>query len=333
MLRAIRIHTTGGPEVLRLESTAVPGPGPGELRVRQTAIGLNFIDTYHRSGLYPLPSLPSGLGVEGAGVVEAVGEGARGFGVGDRVAYVTSTPGTYADVLCVPAAVAIALPAHVDEEAAAALLLKGMTAEYLIHRTFAVQEGMKVLVHAAAGGVGTLLCQWLRALGVTVIGTVGSEAKADSARAHGCAHPVNYREQDFVRRVRDLTDGRGVPVVYDSVGRATFEDSLDCLARRGLLVAYGNASGAPEPFDALVLARKGSLFLTRPALYDYIATREERLASAASVFEALRTGALRPDIGRRWPLAKARAAHEALESRHTLGQSLIVPAPAEEVHA
>ncbi len=305
-------------------------PATGEIRVRQSAIGLNFIDTYHRSGLYPLPSLPSGLGVEGAGEIEAVGEAVEDLAVGQRVAYVVSSPGTYADRVLVPSAAAIPLPDDVPDETAAALLLKGMTAEYLIHRTFRVEPGMTVLVHAAAGGVGTILCQWLAGRGATVIGTVGSEAKAAWARAHGCEHPILYTKEDFADRVRDLTHGEGVPVVYDSIGRATFESSLDCLARRGLLVAYGNASGAPAPFDALQLAQKGSLYLTRPALYDYIATRAERLASANALFAAVRDGIVRAEVRQRFSLEEARAAHEALETRRTEGQSLLVPWPHEE---
>lgn len=325
MNRAIRMHETGGPQVLHLEEGAAPDPGRGEVRVRQSAIGLNYIDTYHRGGLYPVPALPSGLGVEGAGTVEAIGPEVQDFALGDRVAYVTGAPGTYADQVCVPAASVVALPDDISDETAAALLLKGMTAEYLVRRTFPVEAGMTVLVHAAAGGVGTLLCQWLSHLGAQVIGTVSSEAKAGWASAHGCTHPLLYTEEDVASRVRELTNGDGVPVVYDSVGRDTLAGSLDSLARRGTLVAYGNASGAPAPLDAMLLAQKGSLYLTRPALYDYIATRTELDASAAALFDVVRRGAVQPDIRARWPLAEAREAHEALEGRRTMGQSLLIP--------
>ena len=325
MSRAIRIHKTGGPEVLQLENVDPGTPGPGQALVRHKAIGINFIDTYHRSGLYPLPSLPHGIGGEGAGVVEAVGAGVTLVKPGDRVAYAGVAPGSYAEARLVPADRLVPLPDGIDERTAAAMLLKGMTVEYLIRRTFKVEAGMTVLFHAAAGGVGSIACQWLKHLGATVIGTVGSDAKAELARAHGCDHPINYTRENVVEKVRALTGGQGVPVVYDGVGRSTFEMSLDCLARRGMLVGFGNASGAAAPVDPLLLSRKGSLYLTRPTLMDYTITREELLASAAALFDVVRKGAVKISIGRTWPLAEAAAAHRALQARETTGCSLLLP--------
>lgn len=323
-MRAIRIHETGGPEVLRVEDVDVGEPGPGEARVRQTFVGVNFIDTYHRTGLYELPALPHGLGSEAAGVVEAVGDGVTELRAGDRVAYCSGPPGAYAEARIVKAAWLVRLPDDVGDEIAAAALLKGMTAEYLIRRCRAVQPGETVLLHAAAGGVGLIMSQWLAHLGATVIGTVGSDEKAELARAHGCAQTIVYTREDFVARVRELTSGRGVPVVFDSIGRATFVKSLDCLERRGVLVGFGNASGKPDPFDVMLLARKGSLYVTRPRLGDYTATREELLASADALFEVLRRGAVRVRIGQRFPLDRAAAAHRALESRATTGSTVLV---------
>lgn len=325
MIRAIRLHRTGGPEVLALDSVDPGKPGPGQALVRHTAVGINFIDVYHRTGLYPLPSLPHGIGVEAAGVVEAIGEGVTAARPGDRVAYVATVPGSYAEARVVAADRLVPLPGGIDERTAAASLLKGMTVEYLIRRTFRVEPGMTVLWHAAAGGVGLIACQWLASLGVTVIGTVGSDAKAEIARAHGCAHTLVHGRDDVAVRVREITEGRGVPVVFDSVGRATFDASLDALARRGILVGFGNASGAPAPFDPLLLARKGSLFLTRPTLWDYTATREDLLASAKALFEAVGSGAVRIEIRRTWPLEGAAEAHRALEGRETVGASLLIP--------
>ncbi|HYV84331.1 MAG TPA: quinone oxidoreductase [Patescibacteria group bacterium] len=325
MSRAIRIHKTGGPEVLQLDDVDPGKPGPGQALVRHTAIGVNFIDTYHRSGLYPLPSLPHGIGGEAAGVVEAVGTGVTLVKPGDRVAYAGVVPGSYAEARLLAADRLVPLPDGIDERTAAAMLLKGMTVEYLIRRTFKVEAGMTVLFHAAAGGVGSIACQWLKHLGATVIGTVGSDAKAQLARAHGCDHPINYTRENVVEKVRALTGGRGVPVVYDGVGRSTFEISLDCLARRGMLVGFGNASGAAAPVDPLLLSRKGSLYLTRPTLMDYTITREELLASAAALFDVVRKGAVKIAIGRTWPLAEAAAAHRALQARETTGCSLLLP--------
>jgi NADPH2:quinone reductase len=324
MTQAIRVHAHGGPEVLQLEDIDDPTPGPGQALVRHRAIGLNFIDTYHRTGLYPLP-LPHGLGMEASGVVEAIGDGVTEVGVGDRVAYAHGPPNAYAQRRTIDAQRLVPLPDDIDDERAAAMLLKGMTVEYLVRRTFRVEPGTTVLLHAAAGGVGLIACQWLAALGATVIGTVGSEAKAEIARAHGCAHPILYREEDFVARVREITDGKGVPVVYDSVGAATAMRSLDCLQRRGMLVGFGNASGKPEAFDMGVLAQKGSLFLTRPTLFDYVATRAELLDSARALFEVVTSGDVKIDVRQRFALAEARAAHEALHARDTVGSTILLP--------
>jgi NADPH2:quinone reductase len=323
MPKAIRFHQAGGPEVLRLEDVEVGAPGAGEARVRHRAIGVNFVDIYHRSGLYPLP-LPSGIGVEGAGVVEEVGPGVSHVGPGDRVAY-TGPIGSYAEVRLVSAERLVKLPDGVEERTAAAVLTKGLTVQALVRRTYPVRAGETVLVHAAAGGVGLIATQWLKALGATVIGTVGSDAKAALARAHGCDHVIVYSREDFPRRVRELTGGAGVPVVYDSVGKATFEGSLDCLAPLGLMVSFGNASGAVPPFDIGVLARKGSLFLTRPTVFTYIARREDLERGAAELFEMLRTGKVEVEIGQSWPLAEAAEAHRALEGRRTTGSVVLLP--------
>jgi NADPH2:quinone reductase len=321
--RVVRFHETGGPEVLRVEELELPAPGPGEVRVRHTAIGLNYVDTYHRSGLYPPGPLPAELGMEAAGVVERVGPGVTEFELGQRVGYATGRPGAYAEARNVQAVRLIPLPDGVDEATAAAILLKGMTAEYLVRRTYPVQAGQPVLLHAAAGGVGIIASQWLAHLGATVIGTVGSDDKASLARGYGCHYPIVYTREDFVSRVRELTSGRGVPVVYDSVGRATFGGSLECLAPRGLLVSFGNASGKPDPIDPGVLGTKGSLYLTRPSLFTYVATRAELLASAQALFEMVLAGAIKVRIGQRWPLAQVVQAHRALESRATTGSTVL----------
>jgi NADPH2:quinone reductase len=325
MNRAIRIHEHGGPEVLHLEQVELPEPGAGEALVRHGAVGINFIDTYHRSGLYPLPALPAGLGMEAAGEVEAVGPGVTGVQVGQRVAYAAGPPGAYAERRIIAAHRLVPLPDSIGDRTAAAAMLKGMTVEYLVHRTFQVQAGQTVLWHAAAGGVGLLACQWLRHLGATVIGTVGSEEKAELARTHGCQHPVVYTREDFVQRVQEITSGQGVPVVYDSVGRSTFAGSLDCLARRGTLVGFGNASGKPDPFDMGLLAQKGSLYLTRPTLFDYTASREDLLGSAAALFEVLASGAVKVEVRQSYPLAEAARAHRELEGRQTTGASVLLP--------
>ena len=324
MPRAIRIHATGGPDVLRLDEVPARAPGPGEVLVRHGAVGVNYIDTYHRGGLYPLPSLPHGIGVEAAGVVAAIGRGPSDLAVGDRVAYAGGSPGAYADERVIAADRLVPLPADVSDEVAAAMMLKGMTVEYLVRRTFRVEAGMTVLWHAAAGGVGLIACQWLRRLGARVIGTVSSDEKAELARAHGCDHPIVYTRDDFPARVRELTDGKGVPVVYDSVGKSTFEGSLASLAPRGMLVGFGNASGKPEPFDVLELSRRGSLYLTRPTLFDYTRSRQELLESAAALFDAVR-GGVRIEIRQRFALADAAAAHRALEGRGTVGSTILLP--------
>lgn len=324
MARTVRIHEHGGPEQLRVDDVDPGEPGPGEALVRHTAIGLNFIDTYHRSGLYPLPALPHGLGTEAAGVVESVGDGVTEVATGDRVAYV-SGPGAYTEARCMPADRLVPLPDAIDDETAAAVMLKGMTVEYLVRRCRPVKQGETVLWHAAAGGVGLIACQWLKELGARVIGTVGSDEKAELARAHGCKHPIVYTREDFVARVREITDGAGVPVVFDSVGRATFEGSLDCLQPRGMMVGFGNASGKPDPFDMTLLARKGSLYLTRPTLFTYVDSREELLESASALFAVVERGAVRVEIGHRWPLEQAADAHRALEARETTGSSVLLP--------
>lgn len=323
MTRAVRITQTGGPEVMSLQEVALNAPGPGMVQVENRAIGLNFIDTYHRSGLYPIP-LPSGLGMEAAGVVTAVGEGSE-FAVGDRVAYCSAGFGAYADALNLPGARLVPLPAAVDFATAAAVMLKGQTVEYLLQRCYPLKPGDTCLFHAAAGGVGLLFGQWASELGVTVIGTVGSEDKADLARAHGFAHVINYREQDAAEAVAELTGGAGLPVVYDGVGRDTFDASLDCLRPRGLLVSFGNASGAPPPLDLQRLANGGSLYVTRPSLVSYTASREELLQSAQDVFERVADGRLRVEIKQRYALEDIVQAHRDLEGRRTSGSTVIEP--------
>lgn len=324
MTHAIRLHQTGAPELMQWESIALPPPATGEVRLRHHAIGLNYIDTYHRSGLYPLP-LPSGLGQEAAGVVEAVGEEVSEVAVGDRVAYATAPLGAYAEARNVPADVLVPLPAALSFEQGAAMLMRGLTAQYLLRRTYRVQAGDTILVHAAAGGVGTIMCQWAKALGATVIGTVGSEHKAELARANGCDHPIVYTRENFARRVRELTDGDGVPVVFDSIGKDTFMDSLACLRPLGLMVSFGNASGAVPPVDIGVLARMGSLFLTRPTLFTYAARRSELLAMASELFDLVVAGTLRVEINQRYALKDAAQAHRDLEGRRTSASSILLP--------
>lgn len=321
-MKAIRIEAVGGPEVLTLSTVGVGEPGVGQARIRHSAIGVNFIDTYHRRGLYPL-TLPSGLGLEAAGVIEALGEGVSGLSVGDRVVYFVPTPGSYASHRIVPADWLVKLPDTLDDETAAALWLKACTVEFLVARCARVAAGDTVLVHAAAGGVGLLLTAWLKAVGATVIATVGSEAKRALAVEAGADHVLAYAE--VPARVRDLTGGEGVSVVFDGVGRATFEPSLDSLRRRGLHVCYGNASGPVGPVDFAILARKGSLFATRPTLFDYYATPEDRAAGFAAVLARIGDGTLRGHIGGRYPLADAARAHQDLEARTTTGSLLLIP--------
>jgi NADPH:quinone reductase len=323
-MRAVRIQATGGPEVLELVDLPEPEPKAGQILVRHQAIGINFIDTYHRSGLYPV-KLPSGLGMEGAGVVEQVGEGVTRFSPGDLVAYASGPIGAYAEKHAVAADRAVRLPPGVSTQAGAAALLKGMTAEFLLRRCFPVRAGQTILIHAAAGGVGSILVQWAKHLGAVVIGTAGSEDKARRARELGADHVILSRQQDVAGEVRRLTGGAGVPVAYDSVGAATFEGTLGSLAQRGLFVSYGNASGPVPAFEPARLQRAGSLFFTRPTLFDYAATTEELDASAEALFEVIGSGAVRIDIGQTFPLAEARRAHEALEGRETVGASLLIP--------
>jgi NADPH:quinone reductase len=324
MTKAIRFHERGGPEVLRVEDVDVGDPGPGQARVRHRAIGVNFVEVYHRTGLYPLP-LPSALGQEAAGVVEAVGDGVRHVKEGDRVAYANGPPGSYAELRLMPAERLVKVPEGVSDEQAAAVMLKGLTVQYLIRRTYRVKAGETVLWHAAAGGVGLIACQWLRSLGVTVIATVGSDEKAALARAHGATHVIVYTRESFPERLRELTHGEGVPVVYDSVGQSTFAGSLDCLRPLGLLVSFGNASGPVPPFDLGVLAQKGSLYVTRPTLNTYVAKREELEANAAELFQVIQSGAVKVEIGRRYPLADAAQAHRDLEARKTTGSLVLLP--------
>lgn len=323
MATVVRVHRHGGPEVLEVEETAAPAPAAGEILVRQRAVGLNFIDVYHRSGLYPLP-LPAVLGREAAGVVEALGEGVDAFRVGDRVAYPLFA-GAYADLRAIPAARAVRLPDGIDEVTAAAMMLKGTTVEYLLERCFPVRAGQTILFHAAAGGVGLIACQWARALGVEVIGTVSTEEKAALAADHGCAHPVIAGREDIAARVRQITGGAGVPVAYDSVGAATFEASLASLAPRGMLVSFGQSSGPVAAFDPVRLAQGGSLFYTRPGLVDYIATAAELRASAGRLFGMVAEGEVAIRVNHRWPLAEIREAHRALEGRRTTGSSVLLP--------
>ena len=323
-MKAIRIAETGGPEVMKLVDVEVGPPGPGQVRVRQTAIGLNYIDTYHRSGLYPL-QFPSGLGLEAAGVVEEVGEGVTSLKPGDRIAYGTGPIGAYADIRNLPANRLVKLPAAISDETAAGMMLKGMTARYLLRATYVVKPGDTILLHAAAGGVGLIMSQWAKALGATVIGTVGSDAKAAIARAHGCDHVINYSTEDTVKRVRELTGGKGVPVVYDGVGKDTLMISLDCLSPRGLLVSFGNASGAVPPLDLLLLSAKGSLYVTRPTLNTYTASDAELQETAQDLVDVVASGKVKIPVNQRHALADVVQAHRDLESRRTTGTTVLLP--------
>jgi len=323
-MKAIRFAKTGGPEVLALEDVALPAPAKGSVRVRHTVIGVNFIDTYHRSGLYPVP-LPSGLGMEAAGVVEELGEGVSAVKVGERVAYCSGPIGAYAEANTVPADKLVILGPDIGDEVAAASLLKGMTAQYLLKRTFPVKPGQTILFHAAAGGVGLLACQWAKHLGATVIGTVGTDEKVALARENGCAHVINTRSENWVARVRELTGGQGVPVVYDSVGNDTWSGSLDCLAVRGMMVSFGNASGPVGAVDIGILSTKGSLYLTRPTLFHYTRDAKELQETADDFFAVVRSGAVKVSIHQRYSLAEAAKAHEALHSRRTTGATVLIP--------
>jgi len=325
MSKAIRIHKTGGPEVLRWDDVNVGGLQAGEVRLRQTAVGLNFIDTYHRSGLYPVDALPTAIGMEGAGVVEEIGDNVQSFQVGDRVAYAGGPIGSYAVERRMPAARLVKLPDTIDDQHGAALMLKGLTTHYLVRRCYHVKPGDTILIHAAAGGVGLLVCQWAKHLGATVIGTVSTRAKAELAGSHGCDHPILYRDESFVGRVRELTNGEGVPVVYDSVGRDTFDGSLDCLRPLGLMVTFGQSSGPVPPLAIHELTAHGSLFLTRPTLATYTATREQLLANAAELFDVVEKGVVKIEINQTYPLQNAEQAHRDLESRKTTGATVLLP--------
>jgi NADPH2:quinone reductase len=324
MTHAIRVHEYGGPEVLTWDEIEVGDPSPGQVRIKQTAIGLNFIDVYGRTGLYPQDQLPFVPGMEGAGVVTAVGEGVRDLKIGRRVAY-AGPIGAYAEERLIAADRVVRIPEGISDETAAAIMLKGMTAQYLLRRTYKVGPDTTLLFHAAAGGVGMIACQWAAALGATVIGTVGSAGKALIARSHGCTHVINYREEDVVVRVKELTKGEGVDVVYDSVGKDTFPASLDCLKRRGMWVSFGQASGPVPEFRINLLAQKGSLFATRPALGDYIATRKELVATANDLFGVITKGKVRIAVNQTYPLADAERAHRELEDRRTTGSTLLIP--------
>ena len=323
MTKAVKFHKTGGPGVLSFEDVLVGKPGRGEARIRHTAIGLNFIDTYHRSGLYPLP-LPSGIGLEGAGVVEAVGAGVSHVKPGDRVAYAGGPPGAYSEERIMPAEKLVKIPRGVSDDEAAAVMLKGLTVQMLIRRVYRVQKGETVLFHAAAGGVGLIACQWLNALGATVIGTVGSDAKAKIAKAHGCHHTINYSKENFADRVREITKGRGVPVVFDSVGKDTFQGSLDCLQPRGLLAVFGNGSGPVKDVDVNILAR-GSFYLCRPTIMTYTAQRSDLEAGAKDLFSVIKSGKVKIEINQRYALSDAVQAHKDLAARKTTGSTVFKP--------
>ena len=321
MPRAIQIQKQGKPSVMKWVEIPLAKPKSGEILINQSHIGLNYIDVYHRSGMYPLP-MPHGIGMEAAGTVEAIGRNVKGLRVGDRVAYASGPPGSYTEMRIMPANRVIKLPAWISNEQAAAMMLQGMTTEYLIRRTYKVRKGETVLFHAAAGGVGLIACQWLKQLGATVIGTVGSSAKAKLAKSHGCDHVINYNRQDFVKRVKNITRGAGVPVVYDSVGKSTYEGSLDCLSPRGTFISFGNASGPIPPVDGGMLSQKGSLFFTRPTLMTYTATSSDLAASARALFGAVKKG-VKIEVNQRYELKNARQAHIDLEARKTTGSTVL----------
>jgi NADPH2:quinone reductase len=324
MSKAFRIYQTGGPDVMRWEEIELPSPGPGQVRMRHTAVAVNYRDVAVRNGLHKV-QLPSGLGLESAGVIEAIGPDVSGFAIGDRVACVAGPDGAYGEARNVPAARVVALPARIDDRTAAAMMVRGMTAHYLVHETYRVRPGDAILVHAAAGGVGTILCQWAKHLGATVIGTVSSDEKAEVARQHGCDHVIVYSRENFGERVRALTGGEGVAAVYDSVGRATFEGSLACVRRRGVLASFGEASGDPEPVPPRRLGQLGSIWLTHPSLPDYTATREQLLQTAHDLFDMVQTGKIRIEISATYPLRDAPRAHAEMESRRTVGATVLIP--------
>lgn len=325
MSKAIRIHKIGGPEVLKWENVDISLPQFGEAKIRHTAVGLNYIDVYGRTGLHPLPSLPHTLGMEAAGVVEAIGEGVHDIAVGDRIAYVISPPGAYSEQRIVPANRLIKLPDKISEEIGAAMMLKGMTAQYLLHQTYNVKAGDQILIHAAAGGVGLIVCQWAKHLGASVIGTVGSDEKAKLAKSHGCDHTIIYTRENFKDRVSEITEGKGVDVVYDSIGKATFMDSLDSLKPLGMMVTFGNATGAVDAFSPSILAAKGSLFLTRPTIFTYIAKRNNLLTMASDLFRIVSSGVVKININQTYNLSDAAQAHYDLEARKTTGSTILKP--------
>lgn len=324
MTKAIRCSSNGGPEVMEYVDVEVGEPGPGEARVKQHAIGLNYIDVYFRTGLYPQPA-PFGLGMEGAGVIEAVGPDVTHVKAGDRVAYACRPPGAYAEARVMPAGSLVKLPDSISFETAAAMMLQGLTVQYLFRRTFPLKGGETILFHAAAGGVGLIACQWARALGVNMIGTVGSEEKGAMAKAHGCTHVINYNKENFVERVKEITGGKGVPVVYDSIGKDTFLGSLDCLSPLGMMVSYGSASGPVPPFSVNELASRGSLFITRPTLFTYTAQRSDLEAMSADLFKMVESGKVKIEINQRYALKDVQQAHRDLESRKTTGSTILLP--------
>lgn len=324
MSKAIRISKTGGPDVMQYVDVTVGEPGPGEVRIRHAACGLNYVDVYFRTGEYPLP-LPAGLGMEAAGVIEAVGEGVTHLKAGDRAAYAARPPGAYAEVRVMPAVHVMRLPDAIDFETAAAMMLQGLTVQYLFRRTYPLRGGETILFHAAAGGVGLIACQWARAMGVTLIGTVGSEEKAALAKAHGCTHTINYNKDDFVAHVKEITQGKGVSVVYDSIGKDTFTNSLNCLAPLGMMVSFGSASGPVPPFSLSELASRGSLFITRPSLFNYITQREDLEVMASDLFSMVESGKIKINVNQRYALKDVAQAHRDLESRKTTGSTILIP--------
>ncbi len=325
MTMAIRVHETGGPDKLRWEEIDVGQPGVGDALIRHTAVGLNFIDIYFREGAYPPPKIPFILGMEAAGVVEAVGRGVTEVSIGDRIAYAGGPIGAYSERRLFPAERLVRLPEAINDETAAAMMLQGMTAQYLLRRTYSVKPGDAILFHAAAGGVGSIACQWAKHLGATVIGTVGTTEKAEYVKRLGCDYPIVYTQQDFVEKVKEITGGAGVPVVYDSVGKDTFDKSLDCLRKLGLMVSYGQSSGAVPPIVPAVLSKKGSLYLTRPTLFDYIEKRSDLLASSSELFDVVMQGRVKIDVGQTYALKDAARAHQDLEERKTTGSTVLIP--------
>jgi len=324
MARVILVHEPGGPNAMMPTDVQIGKPGPGEVRLRQTAIGVNFIDTYHRSGLYPVPGLPFTPGMEAVGEIEMVGEGVKGFEEGDRVCYGNGPIGAYASERIMPVNTLVKVPGALKDEQVAGMMLRGLTVWYLLRSLYQLKEGETVLFHAAAGGVGLIFCQWARAIGATVIGTVGSEEKAELAKANGCTHTIQYRQEDFVGKVKEITDGKGVSVVYDGVGKDTFMGSLDCLRKRGLMVSFGNASGPPPAIEVGMLGPKGSLFVTRPTLFDYTGTRPELELATKDLFEMVGSGAVEIDVGQSYALEQVAHAHNDLETRQTSGSTVLL---------